>query len=292
MISKEAQNIISNLRKSDKTVQAKKLTPEQALRSREHIDRAEGDKFKFPKGVDLEKINQDGVKGELYKINSKEKTVLLFIHGGAYANGTVYSRRKTAVQIGLATNVDTFSVDYRQFPEGRHPDGQNDVMRAYEYLRKNYDKVYVFGESAGATFVLTLTLQLKAEKKQLPDKLSVFSPVINQLNTSASEYLRNDRDPMLMGATQPMPYFEEPAKKDPLISPIYGDYKGFPPLQINCGSEEVKYDSSAILNKLCQDAGVDVHWKVWNGLFHVFVLFDMPESIEAVNEIGSFFKSN
>lgn len=290
MISKEAQKIIENLRKNDKTVQAKKLTPEQALHSREHIDRSEGDKFEFPKGVTLKRIDKSGVKGELYKINPDERKVLLFIHGGAYANGTVYSRRKTAVQLGIATNVDTFSVDYRQFPEGRHPDGQNDVVNAYEFLRQNYDKVYVFGESAGATFVLTLTLQLKAEGKQLPDKLSVFSPVINQLNTSASEYLRNDRDPMLMGGTPPMPYFEEPAKKDPLISPIYGDYKGFPKIQINCGSEEVKYDSSAILNKLCQDAGVDVQWKVWNGLFHVFVLFDMPESTEAIREIGDFFR--
>lgn len=164
MISKEAQKVISNLRKIDKTIQAKPLTVEQVFYSRKHIDRVEGDKFKLPANVHLEEINKKGVKGELYKINSQDNKVLLFIHGGAFANGTVYSRRKTAVQIGLSAKIDTFSVDYRQYPEGHHPDGLEDIITAYKYLRKNYNKVYVFGESAGATLALTLTLQLKAKK--------------------------------------------------------------------------------------------------------------------------------
>lgn len=291
MLSKEAKAAIAFSRKYIKPGQDKPLTPELVYSARKGAD--EGNKWDLPDSIELKTIDKNGIKGEFYlrKVDSPTKSVLLFLHGGAYATGTVYSRRKLAVKLGEAAQMDVFAADYRQYPEGRHPDAQNDIMRAYHYLRNKYENVVVFGESAGATLALTLTLQLKDEQQPLPDRIAVFSPVINQLNTAASEYLRTERDPMLIGATDPVPYFDEPAKKDALISPIYGDYRGFPPLLINCGSEEVKYDSSAILNNLCEKAGVNVQWHVWQDLFHVFVLFDMPETDLAIKQIGEFLQT-
>ncbi|MDD6386124.1 alpha/beta hydrolase [Lactobacillus equicursoris] len=290
MLSEQAKQAIEFSRKYIKSGQAPQ-TPEIALAARKGAD--EGNKYDLPEEVTLKAVDEGGVKGEFYLRADSPKAVLMFLHGGAYATGTVYSRRKVAIKLGQAigSGIDVFAVDYTQYPEGRHPAAQEDIMRAYDYLRGLYDQVLVFGESAGATLALTLTLQLKDEGKKLPERVSVFSPVINQLNTSASEYLRTERDPMLVGATAPVPYFDEPAKIDPLISPIYGDFTGFPPLFINCGSEEVKYDSSAILNNLCEKAGVDVQWHVWQDLFHVFILFDMPETDLAVKQIGEFFKA-
>lgn len=290
MLSREAQKAIQFSRKYIKPDQDKPLTPEIAVAARKGAD--EGNKYDLPADVELKQVNQDGVKGEFYlrKDGKHPCTVLLFMHGGAYATGTVYSRRKLAVKLGKASGIDVFSVDYTQYPEGKHPAAQNDIVNAYKCLRSKYDHVFVFGESAGATLALTLTIQMRDEKQKMPERISVFSPVINQLNTAASEYLRNERDPMLVGATDPVPYFDEPAKKDPLISPIYDDFHDFPPILINCGSEEVKYDSSAILNNLCEKAGVDVQWHVWQDLFHVFVLFDCPETDLAIKQIGEFFK--
>lgn len=290
MLSSEAKATIEFSRKNIKPNQGNSLTPEIALEARKGADA--GNQYHIPNDIELKVINNDLIKGEFYlQKSTSPDTVLMFLHGGAYATGTVYSRRKLAIKLGKVSNVDVFSVDYTQYPEGKHPAAQNDVITAYHFLEKKYKHILVFGESAGATLALTLTLQLKQGGKRLPDRIAVFSPVINQLNTSSSEYLRNDRDPMLVGATKPVPYFEDPALPDPLVSPIYGDYTGFPPIFINCGSEEVKYDSSAILNELCQEAHVDVKWKVWNGLFHVFVLFDMPETELAINQIGTFFKA-
>lgn len=291
MLSKEAKAAIAFSRKYIKPGQDQPLTPELALAARKSGD--EGNKWDLPDNIELQIVDEKEIKGEFYlrKSNTPTKAVLLFLHGGAYATGTVYSRRKLAVKIGEAAKMDVFASDYTQYPEGHHPEAQNDIMRAYKYLRNKYEHVVIFGESAGATLALTLTLQLKDEYQILPDRIAVFSPVINQLNTAASEYLRTERDPMLIGATDPVPYFNEPAKKDPLISPIYGDYRGFPPLLINCGSEEVKYDSSAILNSLCEKAGVDVQWHVWQDLFHVFVLFDMPETDLAIKQIGKFLQA-
>lgn len=291
MLSEQAQKAINFCRKYIKpSTTSVPTTIEEAQKARKGAD--EGNKYTIPEDVTVKSYDENGVKGEFYLRNDSAKNaILMFLHGGGYISGTVYSRRKLAIRIGKVAKLDVFSVDYRQYPESKHPDGQNDVVNAYKFLRSHYKQVFVFGESAGGTYALTLSFQMRDEGIQLPDRISVFSPVINQLNTSLSEYVRSDRDPMMYGAVDPMPYFDEPAKKDPLISPIYGDYHDFPPMLINCGSEEVKYDSSAILNHLCQTAGVDVQWHVWEGLFHVFVLFDMPETDLAIKQIGEFFKA-
>lgn len=292
MISEQAKKAIDFSRKNIKPSQNEPLTPEVVKAARANADL--GNQYKIPKDVKVKKVNKEFVKGEFYLIqNAQNKNdVIMFLHGGAYATGTVFSRRKLAISLGKSSKTDVFSVDYRQYPEGKHPDAQIDVYNAYIYLKDKYDKILLFGESAGATLALTLTIQLRNEHKNLPEKISVFSPIISQLNIFPSEYYRNERDPMLIGATAPVPYFDNPEKKDPLISPIYDDFHDFPPILINCGSEEVKYDNSAILNFLCQKSGVDVQWHVWQDLFHVFVLFDCPETKLAIKQIGDFFNSH
>ncbi|MFC6176483.1 alpha/beta hydrolase [Companilactobacillus huachuanensis] len=287
MLSEQAKQAIK-IAKSIKQQQSDELKPETAVFLRKDADEHNG--VSIPDNIKLTEYD-DSVKGELYELqHSRYDTVLMFIHGGAYATGSVKSRRNLCFSLMKVMNYDGFSVDYRQWPEARHPAAQEDVIAAYKFLKQKYTHVFVFGESAGATLALTMTLQLKAEQEELPEKIAVFSPVITQINIMASEFLIQERDPMLLGAGDPVPYFDDPYAKDPLVSPIYGDFAGFPPLMINCGSEEVKYDDSKVLNYLCQKAGVDVTWDVWQDLFHVFVLFDMPETDQALNKISKFLK--
>jgi len=287
MLSEQAKQAIE-IAKTIKEQQAAGLKADQVAFLRADADEHNG--VPIPKNMKLEEYH-DAVKGEYYQVDhSKNDTVLLFIHGGAYATGSVKSRRNLCFGLLKRLNCDGFSVDYRQWPEAKHPAAQEDVVAAYKFLKEKYQHVVVFGESAGATLALTLTLQLKAAGEDMPDRIAVFSPVITQINTVASEFLMQERDPMLLGAGDPVPYFDNPYAKDPLVSPIYGDFTDFPPLMINCGSEEVKYDDSKILNYLCQKAGVDVTWDVWQDLFHVFVLFDMPETNQALDKIAGFLK--
>lgn len=290
MLSTQAKQAIE-IAKTIKAQQDMPLTTANILQARAGAD--QGNTFDFPANVTLLPVATAQVHGEFYLLNGQAatgKTVLMFLHGGAYMTGTVTSRRWLAVNLALNCGYDTFAVDYRQYPEAQHPAAQNDVEAAYDYLQQRYEHVVVFGESAGASLALTLTLSLKQQGKTLPAKVSVFSPVISQLNLLTSEFTNQERDPMLLGAGAPVPYFKNPASTDALVSPIYGDYAGFPPLMINCGTEEVKFDDAVILNQLCQSAGVSVIFKAWQDLFHVFVLFDMPETQVALKQIGTFLK--
>jgi len=266
MLSKEAKDSIKMIR-SMKESQKDSLKAELVPDIRKNTDKQMS--VEVPKSLKLETINETKFSGELYHQEMKQDSVLLFIHGGGYATGTVKSRRDLCFRILSRVGFDGFSLDYSQWPEAHHPTAQNETVASYLYLLKRYKNIVVFGESAGATLALTLTLQLKRNHQKLPDKIAVFSPVITQLNIMPSEFLNNERDPMLIGAGDPVPYFKDPAAHDELVSPIYGNYKDFPPLFINCGSEEVKYDDSVVLNYLCQKANVDVTWKVWQNLYHV-----------------------
>ncbi|MFX3618052.1 MAG: alpha/beta hydrolase [Sporolactobacillus sp.] len=289
MLSEQAYQAIKTAQ-DIKAMQQDTLTVEAVYAARASADEA-FESYRFPGQIRLEKVNTAEVKGEFYHFaeNSHPQTVLLFVHGGAFATGTVKSRRKLCISIAERISCDSFSVDYRQWPEGHHPDGLHDLLHAYQWLIGKYKTIYLFGESAGATLALALTLKLKNENKPLPTKVCVFSPVINELNTMTSEFTHAERDPMLLGGGKPMPYFKEPWADSPLVSPIYGDYRNFPQLMIHCGSEEVKCDHAIVLNQLCQNAGVDTTLQIWQGLFHVFVLFDMPETERALNKIGTFF---
>lgn len=196
MLSNEAKEAIK-IAKSIKTQQSDKLTPDQVCFLRN--DANQNNSVSIPDDIKMDEINENA-KGEFYHLkNGIDRTVLLFIHGGAYMTGTVKSRRKLCFNLLRRLNCDGFSVDYRQWPEAKHPAAQEDVMAAYQYLAKRYKRVLVFGESAGATLALTLTLELKSESRKLPAKIAVFSPVITQINTMPSEFLMQERDPMLLG---------------------------------------------------------------------------------------------
>lgn len=253
-----------------------------------------------PAGIAVEKISTPETSGEFYTYDSSDKEklsdhVLLFIHGGGFATGSVASRREMCTSILAKAKMDGYSVDYTQWPEAKHPKGLEDSLAAYRWLlAKGYEpsKIHFFGESAGATLVLTMGLYLKDHGEPLPADVTVFSPPVSQdLSDPAfpSHTERMDRDPMITGLDD-MPYFDGADVRDPYASPVYGDWSGFPRLSIHVGTEEILYDESIVLNDVAKKAGVDVTLTVWDELFHVFTLFPSPETDKAIAEIAAFLR--
>jgi epsilon-lactone hydrolase len=84
---------------------------------------------------------------------------------------------------------------------------------------------------------------------------------------------------------------ENPAH--PLISPVYADFDGFPPLLIQVGSEEILLDDARMVAEKARAAGVDVTLNIWEGMWHVWQMLSefVPESKAAIEEIGHFIES-
>lgn len=222
--------------------------------------------------------------------------IVLFLHGGGFASGSIASRRYLVTTALKYAELNGISITYTQYPEGQHPQGLLDCVSAYtQLLKRGFDanNIYLLGESAGAAMCLSMTLYLKDHAIDLPGRICLFSPPTNLAEEYLSRRSRAQTDPIVpANFNSSIRYFETSDKRSPYVSPIYGDFVGFPPLYINVGTDEVLFDDSVSLYKKCLQAGTDVHLKIWEGLFHVFPLVPSPESEEALKLAGRFLSGS
>ena len=83
-------------------------------------------------------------------------------------------------------------------------------------------------------------------------------------------------------------YLGQTDPRDPLVSPVFGDYQGLPPILIQSGDEEMLRDDSIRVAIKARGDGVPVELEVWPGMMHVFQIRGLPESRDAVRRIGDF----
>ena len=294
MLSEQASSIINMLKAGKAENAGKKTTAQSALADRNRIDGIMAG-IPIASGIEIVPVSEGAVVGELCYIQGaarKSEQVLLFLHGGGFMNGSVLSRRKLCTDIAQAASRDAFSVEYAQWPEQQHPEGLNDCIRAYEWLlNQGYqpENIVIFGESAGAMLTLTMLLYMKDHQIPMPSKALVFSPVAGQEIDLPSHRELEERDPMISYESV-VPYYEGADYKSPYVSPFYGNFEGFPPMSFHVGSEEVLLDDAKVIYNKCIEAGVRASLRVWDGLFHVFPLFDCPETHMAIEEIGDYLK--
>ena len=238
-----------------------------------------------------------GIPVEYLKINNGEE-LIFFIHGGGFTSGSVLSRREMIGSLTIAAKINSISVDYSLAPEKPFPSGLMDCVAVYNRLLKSghlAKNIYIFGESAGGSLALSLIHYLIKNEIELPATVSLFSP-ITDLSVSKQSIESRSKHEILL----PNNILEEIKEvycygedlKNPYISPIFGDFKGFPPVMINVGTEEMFYEDSINLYKKLKNKNVNVKLKIWEGMFHCFLIMPIPESFEAYNEIAKFINES
>lgn len=259
-----------------------------------------------PEGLKLEKFKVD--EAEIEHISSangeKNNKVILNIHGGGYVMPLNDSLRSVSVKyLNYAPGAEVYNVEYRIGPTDKHPAALEDCISAYKWLiEQGYkgEDIILTGESAGGGLILALTLYLKDHNMPLPKGVLAISPWADLEFTTPSRTV-NFKNDLLLGEggyeniyaqIQKSDYAGDSDLKDPYLSPLYGDYKGFPSLLIQVGTYEVLYDDSVSVAKKAEAAGVDVKLTSYYGMSHCFQqLFpQFAESKAAWEEIGEFIK--
>jgi len=296
-LSEEAQAYLNKARVGDIDGSASN-DPETLNRLRKALN---GLFLKNAKKIDPDLLitEQDlgGVTG--YWVNSttpeKPGRVLLYIHGGGHIIGSAQHNLSNAIRISKASGMPILSVDYRLSPEHPYPADLNDALTAYHWLlAQGYkpEQIGVYGDSAGGGLALSLTLAAKDEGIPLPGAVMVMSPVTDVTWQGDSRIVLVDTDPVLRSPLKeryPM-WVGEHDPKDPLISPLYGDYTDFPPLMIQVGTRERLMSDSIRLAQVARDAGTDVTLEVWDGMWHVWQdMPGLPEAEQACDNIAAFF---
>ena len=248
--------------------------------------------------VTCEGVSAGGVDGEwISPTNAPEGKAILYFHGGGFRIGSVSSHRDLISQIALASGCRVLAVNYRLAPEHRFPAALDDAIAAYGWMLDRgleSGNVAFAGDSAGGNLVLAAMLALRERGLPLPASSVLMSPWTDLAATGASYVSRAETDPihqrpMILALAknylggQGDPY-------DPLVSPLYADLRGLPPLLIQVGDRETVLDDSVMFADMARAAGVDVDLEVWDGMIHVFQMFsaELPEAHQAIASIAGF----
>jgi len=221
---------------------------------------------------------------------------VLYLHGGGYVLGSLDTHAELMARIAASCRAPVLGVDYRLAPESPFPAAVDDAVTSYERLIDQGIKpesIVLAGDSAGGGLALACMLALKAADKPLPAGAMLLSPWSDLTATGESIKTRAKVDPMISPELlQPMAdtYIGGADAANPLISPLFGELAGLPPLLIQVGDYEILLDDSTRLAAAAKTAGVSVELEIFDGGFHVFQNQPhLPESAQALASMGKFF---
>lgn len=276
------------------------FAPEVPLESvRKTLD-SMGSAAEVPEGLDVKRVELAGIRAEwLCTPGSREDQVLLHLHGGGYVMGSFASHRALAGHIAHACGVHAVLPEYRLAPEHPFPAALEDAVACYgELLARGFapEQIVMVGDSAGGGLTLSTLFVLRDKGEPLPRAAVLLSPFTDLALTGESLVTRADVDPWLYPRMlDPFIrfYLGDGDRRDPRVSPLYGDLRGLPPMLVHVGDHEILLSDSMRLAERARAQGVDVELEVWPELWHVFHLFApaLPDANEAIAKIGAYVRS-
>lgn len=234
----------------------------------------------------------------LEPIQEKSGRVILQLHGGGYIAAMKNAYRSfAALYSELGKGCSVLTIDYRVAPENPYPAALEDALEAYRWLKEQgfeESEIVVAGDSAGGGLALALCLWLRNHGEQLPAGVIAMSPWTDLTISGESVETNFEKDPLFGNTRDSLLYNKDYlGENDPTneyISPLFGNYEGFPPMLIQAGSYEMLLSDSTRVAQKAKEAGVKVKMTVYEGMFHVFqmAMLLMPESKNAWVEVRRF----
>jgi len=227
--------------------------------------------------------------------NARQDAIIFYIHGGGLICGNAFTSRGYASMLAGETRMPVYSLSYRLAPEHPYPAAVDDCYQAYAMIIDRYPELPVFliGESGGGLLCLTTALKARDAGLRMPAGIIPYSPVIDmsdKIDRSANE--GKDFTVTIQGLRQLREiYCPDPNLwEHPYVSPLYGDFTGFPPMLLAWDSTETLAADSVKLIEKAVSAGVKVEFKAYEGCFHAFPPAGrrIPESAEVLEDTVSF----
>jgi acetyl esterase/lipase len=236
-------------------------------------------------GVPTAEITVDGVE---------PRHVVLYFHGGVYVLGEAAQAAGLAAQIARRTSATVISVGYRLAPENPYPAAVDDALAAYQALLDNGTDppdIAFAGESAGGGLAIATLVNARDHGLPLPAAAYVMSPYADLTLAGATMDTKRDADPLLSPQALQARVPDYTAGHDPalaLISPVFADLSGLPPLIIQAGTHEVLLDDAIRLARQAATADVAVTLDITPGVPHVFQAYSpiLDEAAAALDRAG------
>lgn len=221
---------------------------------------------------------------------------VLYIHGGGFVFASPHAYRYLGADLSARLRMPVYMPDYRLAPEHPFPAGLDDIKASYHALLGTGiapDKIIVGGDSAGGNLTLGLLRYLLAENLPLPACAFILSPLTDFTFSSPSLVRNAWKDAVLASRKSNFLrglYLAGHDPKDPDVSPVFGDFRGAPPILIHASTNEILRDDSYRMTEVLAGQKVDVRMRFWPNNYHVFHLLRglVPEADAAMDEITIF----
>jgi epsilon-lactone hydrolase len=241
-------------------------------------------------GVPTAEITVDGIE---------PRHVVLYFHGGVYVMGDAFLAAGLASQVGRRTQAKVISVDYRLGPEHPYPAAVDDALAAYEALLHDGvspSDIAFAGESAGGGLAIATLINARDHGLSLPAAAFVMSPYVDLTLAGTTMETKHEVDPLLSREALQARITDYTSGQDaglPLISPVFADLSGLPPMLIQAGSHEVLLDDAVRVAGHAATADVEVMLEITPGVPHVFQAYSamLDEAGAALDRAGQFMSA-
>lgn len=247
-------------------------------------------------GLKIEK--DESLNGEwITPKNAGPGAVILYIHGGGFVSCSARTHRPITTALARGTGLRVFAADYRLAPEHRFPAALDDVFSAYARLKKitGGARIALAGDSAGGGLVLSLLLRIRESGLEPPAGAVCFSPWADLSGGGGSVETNKDADAMFCPeniAEFARPYLGETSASEPLASPVFADFQGFPPILFQVSSTEILLDDSRrIHEKIIKTGGIS-ELEIFDDLSHCWQMLNgfVPEAGRAIRQAAAFIR--
>jgi monoterpene epsilon-lactone hydrolase len=250
--------------------------------------------------IKRERVDIGGLPGEWSMAPGSDATrVLLFFHGGGYCSGSILSHRRLVTEAGRAARARTLAIEYRLAPEHPFPAALDDAFAAWNFLLKSgiaAEHTVVGGDSAGGGLTIALINRLRDAGERIPGCAWLLSPWTDLTLSGSTLATKDAVDPIIH-----KPYLAELVeaylpkdidRRDPRVSPLYADLRGFPPTLVQVGACETLFEDSARFAAVAGAANVAVTLETWPDMIHAWPMWNahLEPGRRALANFGEFIR--
>ena len=282
--------------------QLRDATPEEVMEELEHCRRENRRPVRVPRYfrsyfTEEKYYAKTGFEMQVFRHDNASRRLILYLHGGAFIYPPVFFHWRFLHDLALRTHCATLMPVYPKSPEYDCDFSVRTLLEYYKNLSdsKQYDEIHLVGDSAGACLCLVVAQEAHKNGWQKPLTSLLLSPCVDLSHTKETEMRAlQEKDAMLQLdriITLNAIWQGKLSATHPWVSPIFGDFSGVDNLSVYFGSDEILQPDDLFLKETMEKAGKTGHFHEFEGMFHTFAMFPIPEGFKAVKMIAEIIKS-
>jgi len=275
--------------------------PEEVMDELEHCRRENRRPVRVPRyfrGYFVEEKFQTSMDFEMqvFRHDNASRKLIFYIHGGAFIYPPVFFHWRFLHDLCLRTHCDTLMPVYPKSPDYDCTFAVKTLLEYYKNIAESgsYDEIHLVGDSAGAHLCLVVAQEAHKQGWTKPTSLTLLSPCVD-LSYSREQEMRalQDLDPMLQLdriITLNAIWQGDLPAEHPWVSPIFGDFSGMDNLSVYYGTNEILKPDTLFLKEIYEKTGIRGRFCEFEGMFHTFPLFPIPQGFKALKDIANTIK--